>query len=304
MSAFNSMGGTFNKNQENDQTCHTHHLLERVNGYENKHNNLVFFPSLNKNDFIKHSVIYFGGDIQDFPENMNSNSESRKYKQWNLVSTGELLQKRYPNSSIILIRPNEMKDEIFSRFSNFVPYTNERGDPEKYDPTNFPAFYHLQQLLIEISNKLINEQESSCISIHDNSIKLTIIGFSKGCVVLNQLFHELNHLSSQKEDTNKLNEFILKIREFVWLDSGHNAPNTMIWPVDEHLIQTVQKYNFEITVAVTPFQVRNPNKKKHQIEYTKFIQLLSKYGIQFTNTIYFDKQPPSLDRHFELLKKF
>jgi hypothetical protein len=46
---------------------------------------------------------------------MNSSKENRRYQRWNLVSTGEILCRRFLDSSIVIIRPNEMKDGTFSR---------------------------------------------------------------------------------------------------------------------------------------------------------------------------------------------
>ncbi len=47
---------------------------------------------------------------------MNRSKENRRYQRWNLVSTGEILCRRFLDSSIVIIRPNEMKDGIFSKF--------------------------------------------------------------------------------------------------------------------------------------------------------------------------------------------
>jgi hypothetical protein len=47
---------------------------------------------------------------------MNKFKENRRYEQWNLVSTGEILCRRFLDASIAVIRPNEMKDGTFSRF--------------------------------------------------------------------------------------------------------------------------------------------------------------------------------------------
>ena len=46
---------------------------------------------------------------------MSLSRESRRYERWNLVSTGEILCRRFIDSIIAVIRPNEMKDGTFSR---------------------------------------------------------------------------------------------------------------------------------------------------------------------------------------------
>jgi hypothetical protein len=102
---------------------------------------------------------------------MDKSKENRRYQRWNLVSTGEILCRRFLDSSIVVIRPNEMKDGTFSRliksihhhhhhilfyfirFSNFVPSTNEYGDPLSYDTTNLISLHHLRALDEQISEQ-------------------------------------------------------------------------------------------------------------------------------------------------------
>lgn len=47
---------------------------------------------------------------------MKKSRENQRYLRWNLVSTGEILCRRFSDSSIAVIRPNEMKDGTFSRY--------------------------------------------------------------------------------------------------------------------------------------------------------------------------------------------
>jgi hypothetical protein len=101
---------------------------------------------------------------------MNSSRENSRYQRWNLISTGELLCRRFLDSSIVIIRPNEMKDYTFSRldksnhlwnfsfyyfirFSNFVPKTTECGDPISYDTTNLIGLHHLHALDQQITKE-------------------------------------------------------------------------------------------------------------------------------------------------------
>jgi len=51
---------------------------------------------------------------------MNTSKENRRYQRWNLVSTGEILCRRFLDSSIVIIRPNEMKDGTFSRLEKKI----------------------------------------------------------------------------------------------------------------------------------------------------------------------------------------
>ncbi|CAF0947313.1 unnamed protein product [Rotaria sp. Silwood1] len=275
-------------------------LLEKVVGYENRKNDILLFSNSIQSS-SNTIVYYFGGDIQDLPERMNSSKENRKYQRWNLVSTGEILCRRFLDSSIAIIRPNEMIDGTFSRFSNFVPKTTDYGDPISYDTNNLIGLHHLRAL-----DEQIMKQTTSLSDI-------IIVGFSKGCVVLNQLLHELAALRSMKADVD-LSKFVLRIRTFIWLDGGHNNGNRiMIWPTDENLVSTLVYYKIKTEIYVTPFQInsQNPYKQYHTQQYKKFSELLLVQSTNSTendhkiiNKMFFADEPPSIDKHFELLTVF
>ncbi|CAF2454816.1 unnamed protein product [Rotaria sp. Silwood2] len=232
---------------------------------------------------------------------MNSSRENRKYQQWNLVSTGELLCRRFLDSSIVIIRPNEMKDGTFSRFSNFVPKTNEYGDPISYDTNNLIGLHHLRAL-----DEQIMKQTTSLSDI-------ILVGFSKGCVVLNQLLHELTVLRFMTTDVD-LSKFVSRIRTIIWLDSGHNNGNRiMIWPTDKNLISTLVHYQIKTEIYVTSYQInsQSPYKQYHTQQYKKFSELLIEQSTNLSgndhktiNKMFFADEPPSLDKHFELLTVF
>lgn len=266
---------------------------------------------------------------------MNSSRENRRYQQWNLVSTGEILCRRFLDSSIVIIRPNEMKDDTFSRldrlinllvffsiyyfirFSNFVPKTTEYGDPISYDTTNLIGLHHLRALDEQITKQstlviilfllilFLLDSTSFCRSSSD----ITLIGFSKGCIVLNQLLHELTALRMMKTESD-LSTFVSRIRRFIWLDGGHNkGDQTMIWPTDENLVSTFSHFQIQVEIDVTPFQVNsiNPYKKYHTEQYKKFSELLtclSTNGNKTINKMFFADEKPSIDKHFELLTVF
>lgn len=54
----------------------------------------------------------------------------------------------------------------------------------------------------------------------------------------------------------------------------------------------------------TPYQWHNPERPWIAVEAQAFAQALSRRSFQVYVKEYFGSQPPSLDRHFELLKVF
>ena len=77
------------------------------------------------------------------------------------------------------------------------------------------------------------------------STPVTLIGFSKGVVVLNQVLRELSTLSTHG----------LALASMVWLDGGHNGGRD-IWPTDRRLLQRLAEAGVRLEVRVTPYQVR------------------------------------------------
>lgn len=67
------------------------------------------------------------------------------------------------------------------------------------------------------------------------SIKL--IGFSKGCVVLNQFLYEFYYWM-EKDGNNEIINFIKQITDMYWLDGGHNGGKN-VWITTEELLQTL-----------------------------------------------------------------
>ena len=78
-----------------------------------------------------------------------------------------------------------------------------------------------------------------------DSTPVTLIGFSKGVVVLNQVLRELSTLSSHS----------LSLVSMVWLDGGHNGGRD-IWPTDRGLLQRLAESGVRVEVRVSPYQVK------------------------------------------------
>ena len=74
------------------------------------------------------------------------------------------------------------------------------------------------------------------INLHLNNV--TLIGFSKGCVVLNQFLHEFHNLISS-EPCETL-DFVRRIKDMYWLDGGHSGGKN-VWITSKSLLETVLK---------------------------------------------------------------
>ena len=78
-----------------------------------------------------------------------------------------------------------------------------------------------------------------------DSKPVTLVGFSKGVVVLNQVLRELSSLAAHN----------LPLTSMVWLDGGHNGGRD-IWPTDRKLLQRLAEAGVRVEVRVSPYQVK------------------------------------------------
>ena len=121
---------------------------------------------------------------------------------------------------------------------------------------------------------------------------LTLIGFSKGVVVLNQIVRELLQVEYQN---------VQRISSMIWLDGGHNGGKD-IWITDKRLLKSLVDKNIKIDVRVTPYQVKNSNRPWIAKEEKLFTSTLHKLGADINRKLYFEDEPASIDNHFNVIK--
>ncbi|TMW52982.1 hypothetical protein DOY81_001930 [Sarcophaga bullata] len=447
-----------------------------VAGFQNRTNDIVYCPPIirqqNQNVEDSTAVVYFGGDVQDFPESMETNRDSRGYMKYNLENSAILLREAFPRSHIIVVRPVRMEFKTFSCFDNFVR-GNNAGVPD-HTPMNH-ALQHLEKLLQNLSQRLISIPEneildqaaqaaaaaaavaaaaaaaalvSSTLSNassdssssssnasdssqemdidilqvqenvtvdadgavifsnssdlnnttsahsggpiarstagnddplvtitphtnvtatavatpgsssssatatlnttqqsqqnnenmqHYNNInnsndcslqphqqtsnqqqqnplwwrenlnldksKLIIIGFSKGCVVLNQFIYEFHYLKTLTPDDSTMGRLLSRIKDMYWLDGGHGGQKNT-WITSRSLLETLTRMAINIHVHLTPYQVQDDRRPWIRKEEKTFTDLLRRLGAQVTRHLHYDSQTANLMTHFEVLQAF
>ena len=78
-------------------------------------------------------------------ENMEKHVDNKKWKQWNLEATAKLLEKRFPNSFIWVVRPSRFHLSTFACYQNFVE-VNMFGVPDHRNHS-YGALKHLSSVL-------------------------------------------------------------------------------------------------------------------------------------------------------------
>ncbi|XP_067619126.1 mitochondrial protein C2orf69 homolog isoform X2 [Eurosta solidaginis] len=455
-----------------------------VTGFQNRANDIVYCPPIrptsSENAEDSTAVVYFGGDVQDFPESMETNRDSRGYMKYNLENSAILLREAFPRAHIIVIRPVRMEFKTFSCFDNFVR-GNNAGVPD-HTPMNH-ALQHLEKLLQNLSQRLISIPEneimdqaaqaaaaaaavaaaaalvSSTLStastdpssvsststlndsnqdmdidilqvqenvtvdadggvifpnvgstntassaggngvesddasavdgvtnsntadgesailnntvnssmsptstnsqnntsrsppqstqqaqvnnvLHFNNIggdgnsneclaqaqqqhtkhqnsnplwwrenlnldkaKLVLIGFSKGCVVLNQFIYEFHYLKTLTPDDSTMIRLLSRIKDMYWLDGGHGGQKNT-WITSRSLLETLTRMGMNIHVHLTPYQVQDDRRPWIRKEEKIFTDMLRRLGAPITRHLHYDSQTANLMTHFEVLQAF
>jgi len=261
--------------------------LQNVEG-DNKCNDVIvcgYTQPANK------TVVYFGGDIQDYAENMLAHRDNKHYVSWDLESTAQLMASCFPASLVVIVRPSSMKLGTFSCYSNFVT-CNSLGVPSHSQGT-LSGWMHLQKLIKSVHSSLAEKN----ITVTEKDVSL--VGFSKGCVVLNQLVHELPTVLSSEEKDGLLQS----VTDMYWLDGGH-AGGSNTWVTDRGLLTDLASSGIRIHVHVTPYQVEDSNRPWIKKEERKFSETLRTLGGKIDRTLHFGEGPADIYTHFKLLEIF
>lgn len=136
-----------------------------------------------------HAHIHTHTPVQDLRVAMESQYEEiSRWKRFCLENTCQWLQKKFPNSAIWIVRPSRMLRNLFSSFHNFVQ-SSITGVPEY--GTSHGAIPNLERMLRDAVTQVHARGGVEKGVAELQKLPVVLVGFSKGCVVLNQIVYEL-----------------------------------------------------------------------------------------------------------------
>lgn len=235
-------------------------------------------------------------------ENMEKHADNKKWKQWNLEATAKILETRFPNSFVWVVRPSRYHLNTFACYHNFVD-ANIFGVPDHRN-LDYGALYHLRDLLNSAVGRILDIREDEEDPEEDPTYEfpVVLVGFSKGCVVLNQIIYELSMVSEGVDP--RLTDFVSRISTMYWLDGGHSGESNT-WITDEKCLYHLAKHVPSIRVHVTPYQIKDSSRPWIGREQKKFVEILRSLGAKDVKVkIHFQDRDPSLAFHFKLLENF
>ncbi|XP_042911358.2 mitochondrial protein C2orf69 homolog [Parasteatoda tepidariorum] len=269
------------------------HRLGVVEGYQGRKNEIVLHPP-HENSTIIGTVVYFGGDMQDYKENMLAHRDNKYYSDWDLETTATILNRHFPDYVVLIIKPSKMALKTFSCYDNFMT-TNNFGAPSY--SSDLDSLKHL--------NLLLHNVESVCVSNFNLSEfickPVTLIGFSKGCVVLNQFLYSIHFLRNSPDEEMEL--LLKKINCFYWIDGGHSGTSPT-WITDKSVLESFSKLDVDVHLHVTPYQVLCDTRPRIGKEEKLFRESLIKLGMNVKRKLHFSGEPRSLENHFKVLHCF
>lgn len=132
-----------------------------------------------------------------------------------------------------------------------------------------------------------------------SGLSLTLVGFSKGCVVLNQMVYEL---SGALADPQVLH-FVKRITDMYWLDGGHPG-GSETWVTDRRALKELASGGVSVHAHVTPYEVRDPMRAWVGREYRRFVKTLEEFGACLSEKLHFEDEPPSIENYFRVIQEF
>ncbi|CDW53069.1 UPF0565 domain containing protein [Trichuris trichiura] len=260
--------------------------LNNVHGNGNRRNDILYCHSGHVDRFDS-LVVFFPGDVQDYRQAMECHSENREFLRWNLEDVASMLLRQFPTSLLFVVKASQVTNGTFACYKNFVT-SNHVGIPQFSD--NYGSWKHLESL---IANAIEQSRFPS------SRLPITLIGFSKGCVVLNQLVYELSE--AWKESSS----FISEIKAICWLDGGHAGQNST-WLTDSSRLKILVRKmsNCKFQVDVSPYQVRDCSRPWIGRQENQFVQLMMAAGADIRVFMHFENEKPSIENHFRVIEQF
>ncbi|XP_035216510.1 UPF0565 protein C2orf69 homolog [Stegodyphus dumicola] len=240
----------------------------------------------------------------DYKENMLAHRDNKHHSKWDLESTAVLLHNHFPTHAVIIVRPSKMALNTFSCYENFAE-VNNFGAPTY--ALNIDTLKHLEMLLKNIELAVQQSFRTEC-DFNSMAMKqkffdgpIDLIGFSKGCIVLNQILYSFSAVINESDQS--LMPFIKKIKNIYWLEGGHSGPSST-WVTDKSVLKNFCNLKINIHIHVTPYQVLCDSKPRVAKEEKFFRETLQRMGANVRRKLHFEKEPRSLDVHFRVLEVF
>ncbi|XP_009861748.2 mitochondrial protein C2orf69 homolog [Ciona intestinalis] len=283
--------------------------LENVEGISGRTNNIVHHhphsdtqpspcDSYTGKDSFHGDVIFFPGDLQDFSAKMASHYQCMEFVEWSYEKTLKILSKKFPHAHIWLVVPSKKTYQTICVYKNFLKVESIMGIPDH--TREYDGLLHIEALFKNAVTLTAGVERC-------NNTPIVLAGFSKGCVVLNQLLFEIANLGARSHDEGSVvRDFIGRVRAMYWLDGGHTGEKD-VWITDPDVVSDLKAspmVQVKIFIHVTPYQVRDPHRPWKGESETTFLHLLLENKFNAQETLHFGEEEGTINSHFKVLQVF
>ncbi|OCT63825.1 hypothetical protein XELAEV_18044924mg [Xenopus laevis] len=259
-----------------------------------KSNDVLLCPARESSQKPQH-VLYFPGDVQSSQMHLHKFSCYDNFVESNMFGA--------PKHSTELGAFNQLQSLLTNAFSAaqtiLLSQNNKYSVDRDYDLSKFDICTYTTNGCPSKKDNLIHSTMNLGLPSLKDSLSITVIGFSKGCVVLNQLLYELQEAIKDKD----IQPFLANIKAMYWLDGGHSG-GFDTWITYPDLLKAFAQTGIAVHMHVTPYQVRDVMRSWIGEEHRKFVQLLKQYNVKVDNRLHFSYEMPSLENHFRVHEVF
>ena len=126
---------------------------------------------------------------------MRSTSK-RDFLHWSLEATAEILARKFGRHALVVaVRPSEFYLDSFSVFRNF--FACDAHSNPIYSANTDKAWRQLDRIMGQVIFEVEKDSNLSVVGSSWDDLPISLIGFSKGCAVLNQLLYEFVHIEDR-----------------------------------------------------------------------------------------------------------
>lgn len=268
----------------------TYQYLQCVKGKEERVNDILHkYPKCDTSD--KH-LVFFPGDVQRLSATMKKTELGEKHLGYSFEATLEILSGKFADYHLWLVKPCKYMYDVMCVYKNLVKTESLLGVPDH--TTEFDGLEHLT-LLIGSAFKQLDLEWSE-------QQTFTMVAFSKGCIVLNQLLYEISAALNDRSEPER--KFVSSIDAMYWLDGGHSG-ETDVWVTDEQVLGSLHHLKHcPLHVHTTPYQTRDPTRPWKGKMKAEFVRILGENGHQVIERKHFDEDEICLANHFKVLDVF
>mmetsp|Transcript_10235 Transcript_10235/g.17614 ORF Transcript_10235/g.17614 Transcript_10235/m.17614 type:complete len:298 (+) Transcript_10235:302-1195(+) len=244
-----------------------------------------------KREDTQQVVIFFMGDHVEATEGIVARLN-------NADGVIAALRKKFRQASVMVVKPTSYSEGCFACYTNFLPTTTRSGEPLGFNPSSLRALRHLRAVL------------HTCFGASSaEKMAVTLLGFSKGGAVLNQLLAEIAHVNDPAmtgADPAEVRALVHSVHAVHYLDVGANGRGA--YPTDPRVHGSLAALATQQPLRVyfhgTPRQWEDAGRPWILEEKNRSLKLMREARFPAAEHLYFGGEEPSMEMHFRIVDAF